>query len=144
MKCVYCGEKTAIIIGDETDDEYVCSKCLERYFTSCSDCGVWVHNDDIRTVISEGFEVYVCEQCCKNSYTFCEECGEYVRNEEGTYSTYDRQWRCYECLDNSMSFICCESCDTYYRERDVTYSESREEYLCPNCYEEDEEVTIKQ
>ena len=65
MKCVYCGEKTAIIIGDETDDEYVCFKCLERYFTCCSDCGVWVHNDNIRTVRGnrEGSEVYVCSEC---------------------------------------------------------------------------------
>ena len=98
MKCIYCGAETAT---ENIDIDYVCAECLERDFTSCSDCGVWVHNDDICTVIRnrEGREVYVCEDCCKRSYTYCRECGEYVENEEGTYRTFDGQWRCYECLE---------------------------------------------
>ena len=145
MKCVYCKKVTAIIIGDETEDEYVCSECLERDFTSCSDCGVWVHNDTIRTVrrYSDGSEMYVCEHCCDNSYTKCVECGEYFKNNEGTDDTFDGDWRCYGCLDDSGSFIQCEGCDTYYREGDMPYSESWEGFFCPMCYEEDESVNKK-
>lgn len=169
MKCIYCGEETENIIHGEsvclscvnklyvpcencgelhdkekmteTNIGYVCSECLECYFTCCNDCGVWVHNDNTYTVRRnrEGDEVDVCVYCCDNEYTFCEECGTYVRNEEGTDRTYDRQWRCYECLDNSESFTYCEGCDTYYRECDITYSESRQEWLCPDCYAEAEE-----
>ena len=60
MKCIYCGiEEKENIAG-----EYVCSECLERNFTSCSDCGVWVHNDDICTATRDGgSEVYVCQRC---------------------------------------------------------------------------------
>ena len=81
MKCVYCGKVTENIIdggyGTEIiidgDDEYVCAECLERDFTSCRVCGVWVHNDDICTVYRAGSEVCVCEQCCNNSYSHCTE-----------------------------------------------------------------------
>ena len=73
MKCIYCGVETEKIIGELhdkekmtcTDIEYVCSECLERNFTCCSNCGVWVHNDDICTVNRAGYEVYVCEQCLR-------------------------------------------------------------------------------
>ena len=61
MKCIYCEkEETKNIEG-----EYVCSECLERDFTICSDCEAWIHNADIRTVRRnrEGYEVYVCEHC---------------------------------------------------------------------------------
>ena len=77
MKCVYCGEVKAVIIGDDTETGYVCSECLERYFISCSACGVWVHNDSICTVRGnrEGSEMYVCEQCCDDSYSFPSPCG---------------------------------------------------------------------
>ena len=65
MKCSYCGKEIENVIDDGTDIGYVCSECLERDFTSCSDCGVWVHNDDICTVRGnrEGSEVYVCLNC---------------------------------------------------------------------------------
>ena len=67
MKCIYCGEETGSDMG------YVCSECLERDFTSCSDCGVWVHHDDICTVIRnrEGYEVHVCERCRDTYYREC-------------------------------------------------------------------------
>ena len=58
MKCVYCGKVT-----ENNIDEYVCSECLERDFTSCDDCGVWVHNDEIRTVRNRAGEMHVCEKC---------------------------------------------------------------------------------
>ena len=61
MKCVYCGEEKE----NNIHGEYVCSKCLERDFTSCSVCGVWVHNDDIRMVRNRhNREAYVCDDCC--------------------------------------------------------------------------------
>ena len=123
------------------DGDWHCSECLEYYFTCCSDCGVWVHNDNTRTVRINraGYEADVCAQCCDDSYSYCTACGAYVRNEEGTDRTYDGEWRCYECLNNSDYFIYCESCDTYYIESDMSFSESRQEWFCPNCYEEDEE-----
>ena len=65
MKCIYCGEETENIINDE----YLCSNCIDKVYVPCENCGVWVHNDDIRTVIREGREVYVCEQCCSHSYS---------------------------------------------------------------------------
>ena len=168
MKCIYCGEETENIIHNEyvclscvnklyvpcencgelhdkaemheTAIGYVCSECLERDFTCCSDCGEWTQNDNIRTVInSRGSEVDVCEQCCDDEYTYCEACGRYVKNDAGTDSTFDGDWRCYECLDDSGYYMYCEGCDTYYRECDMTYSESRQEWLCPDCYEEAEE-----
>jgi hypothetical protein len=168
MKCIYCGEETENIIDDEyvclncmnklyvpcencgelhdkekmtcTDIGYVCSECLERDFTCCSDCGEWVQNDNIRAVIrNRGYEVYVCQQCCDNSYPYCTVCGRYVKNEEGTDETFDGDWRCHECLDNSGYYMYCDGCATYYRECDMSYSESRQEWFCPDCYEEDEE-----
>ena len=77
MKCIYCGAETEKIIGELHDKEkmtckdieYLCFECLERDYTCCSDCGVWVHNDDICTVNRAGHEVYVCAQCCKDSYS---------------------------------------------------------------------------
>ena len=139
MKCIYCGKETEtenIIHGD-----YVCSECLENYFTRCYDCGAWVHNNNSHAVINrEDREVVVWEYCCDNLYTFCPECEAFVRSEEGTDRTFDEQWRCYECLDNSFHFVYCESCETYYRVGDMTYSESRQTWLCPEEAEEDDTV----
>ena len=60
MKCIYCGN----VETENIDCEYVCFECFERNFTCCSDCGEWVHNDDIRTVIgNRDSEVYVCLNC---------------------------------------------------------------------------------
>ena len=170
MKCIYCGEETENIINGEyvcldcmnrlyvpceycgelhdkekmlkTDMGYVCFECLESDFTRCFVCGEWLHNDYIRTARSDrhGGEVYVCEYCCANSYKFCVECEEYVEKEEGSSETFDGQWRCNECLNNSGYYMYCDGCDTYYRESDMTYSESSEEWLCSNCYEEDDSV----
>ena len=77
MKCICCGVETEKIIGELHDKEkmtckdieYLCFECFERNYTCCSDCGVWVHNDDICTVNRAGHEVYVCSQCCKDPYS---------------------------------------------------------------------------
>lgn len=168
-KCSYCGEETENIVDDEcvcsscvnklyvpcancgelhdkekmtkTNIGYVCSECLERDFICCNDCGEWVHENNAYLVRSrQGYEAYVCDDCCTDNYRYCSSCGEYSYYTRGSDSTFDGQWRCYECLDNGECFIYCESCNTYYCECDMTYSESSQEWLCPDCYAETEEA----
>ena len=68
----------------------MCIDCLNKYYTTCEDCGERVHVDGI--VFIENLGRDVCVDCCDRNYIRCDECGAWSNNDEN------------ECIECGRSF----------------------------------------
>lgn len=80
----------------ECEDRYVCSSCLEDYYTRCDECGEYFPSDDVTYV--ESAECDVCSNCLEYKFTRCDECGEYFENDDIRYDD-DGNALCDECYE---------------------------------------------
>ena len=81
-----------------SEDRYVCSWCLDEYYSRCEYCGEFVHNDDATWVEDE--RGYVCQDCLENHYFKCEHCEEWFRNYD--MCELDGNEYCESCYDEIM------------------------------------------
>lgn len=91
--CYRCNEDMEWI---EHENRYVCSSCLDRYYTYCDHCHEYYQNDD--TYYIEGTGEDVCYDCREENYVRCDDCGEWFEPDqlhEGIGGEY-----CNSCIDD--------------------------------------------
>ena len=102
---IICSEHATYI---DSTDGYVCTNCLDEYYTYCSNCEEYINSDDVTFVASE--DRYICYDCLDNDFTRCEECDEYYHNEsnEIRYCEECERYICADCMDFHGDI--CEEC----------------------------------
>lgn len=80
-RCECCGEYFRDTEMTETQDGYVCQRCLDRHYVECCECGEWVHTDNAICDIDGN---WYCEDCADRNLTCCNDCGEYYPNDDIT------------------------------------------------------------
>lgn len=128
VECEDCGD---ILLKYEAiqiaNGNFICESCLDDNYYSCDDCGE-IHDRDEMTWIKDK-EKYVCKRCLDNYYE-CECCNNYFSS-SGCYETYDSNWVCNDCYDDS--YRTCEDCGRAVHDDDYYYNEIDGCNYCPNC-----------
>jgi hypothetical protein len=94
--CDRCGEYTRQSITEVAGKyDYVCSNCLEDYYTYCEDCEIYYPNDD--TFFIEAEDKYVCDSCLATNYFYCDSCHQYYNNSHK--KDHKEQHYCEECFE---------------------------------------------
>lgn len=71
----------------------VCESCLDDHYIECSDCGEYVHVDNIEL---ENDELHICYGCSDN-WRRCVECGHIGRDNDMYYDEDDDEYFCDYC-----------------------------------------------
>lgn len=82
----------------DSENIYVCSSCLDEYYTKCDDCGEYIKSKNINSVYKNGVECYVCDSCFESNYCYCDGCGDYFHSDDITFDAdYDLCY-CADCM----------------------------------------------
>ena len=133
------------MIWVESVGEYLCSWCVENYYSWCEHCEEYHHNDDMTYIDATG--EYVCENCRDNHYSYCNECDCWEKNEDMSclYDEYgEEHWVCSDCYDRVAytcencgetfyntdayeNLVCCEECNNEVNEKNYEDDEDEDE-----------------
>ena len=132
--CEHCGN---LFYNDDTiwiesEDSCWCTRCLNQYFSQCSECGEYVRDSNI---IHSDFGVF-CESCYQDNICTCENCDSEIKIDDseerenpitGQYLTL-----CEDCINLSI----CEDCGKLLSESDlITIDfESESQSICEDCF----------
>ena len=98
--CNCCGKDTSIDNYTNVNDECICDKCLDNYYSKCACCDEYYHTDN------EWYEVaggdYVCEYCLDNYYKKCKKCDDSYLKDSLVSDT------CYGCRKTMIECKCGE------------------------------------
>lgn len=136
--CDECGARCNIddmveVINRDGDRVYVCESCRDNYYSWCSYCEEWHHDDDM-TYVDEINES-VCEDCLERNFDYCEHCDEY-HSHDNMLETCDGDMICERCAENE-GYVYCEECGRYSNDvREVHMMNGTTQFLCEECREE--------
>lgn len=71
-----CYERNDEVTWIDSEDRYVCSDCLKRYYSYCSECGNYEKNDKVHYI--EEYDQDVCDYCLEDNYSRCNKCGAWI------------------------------------------------------------------
>jgi formylmethanofuran dehydrogenase subunit E len=105
----------------ESEDVYVCDRCLSRYYTQCERCDEYF--DSQNAITTEDGEV--CEHCADRYYSICNECGDLVRETR----SFNEMWYCEGCYEDLVGT--CDECDNDTLRRELVEIDGSN--LCTDC-----------
>ena len=115
----------------DSENGYVCERCLQRDFTWCSYCEDYHRDYDVTYVDSVGESV--CDNCLDNHFEYCEDCEEYYESDEMYEINGGEKYACKHCIDD---YHYCEDCEKYYTEENVTTVDDGSITVCNNCLDD--------
>ncbi len=113
----------------DSEDGYVCDRCLERDFTWCDYCKDY-HRDDYTTYVDSVGES-VCDNCLDNHFEYCEDCEEYFESDEMISVNGGEKYVCEDCIGD---YECCKDCGEYFES-----SYMADDNYCEDCYTDSEQ-----
>jgi len=138
----YCSCCNDAIEGESTytEDGEVCDYCLNNYFTYCSECERYYHENTTMFYIEDENQ-YVCESCYYDDgeYGFCEKTECYYSRDK-LVEVIDSDGNCVNVHKDfaEENYYFCEICERYFEE---PTTETNDSFLvCDLCLEKDYEL----
>ena len=101
--CDFCDQYEYEENGEEVNGIFVCKWCLDDYFTTCEDCGCYIHKDDDAVEIYDNGCTYVYCPSCADQNTFeCDICGEMHHNDNCNYDEVEDRNLCNSCYEEVL------------------------------------------
>ena len=122
-ECAECGEVYRRDDMMEVTDSYghtvhVCNDCLNESgnYVECDKCGEWVHIENTKEAIRDGYEVTICDDCAYNYFEECDDCGRLV-DKESLHDATDADGNPMKiCDDCTVNYTQCDDCGTFVPE----------------------------